>query len=86
MGDSVLCDVDRGVVVLLLQPVQDPPKAKGGHLQPEGARVWPGTVCDGGHSPASSKLEIRCQFINPKRPSAQSMNKIYAKKKKSLTF
>lgn len=52
-GHSILCDINWRVVVLLLQPVQDPPEAERGHLQPEGARDWPGAVCDGSNSPAS---------------------------------
>lgn len=61
-GHSILCDVNWRVVVLLLQPVQDPPEAERGHLQPEGARDWPGAVCDGSNSPASpqGKDQLLC--------------------------
>lgn len=59
-GHPILCDINWRVVVFLLQPVQDPPEAKRGHLQPEGARVWPRAVCSGGHTPASSQGKTSC--------------------------
>lgn len=64
-GHSILCDINWRVFVFLFQPVQDPPEAKRGHLQPEGAGVWPRAVCNGGNSPASSQGKDEVLFISP---------------------
>lgn len=77
-GHSILCDINWRVVVLLLQPVQDPPEAKRGHLQPEGAGVWPRAVCDGSNSPASlqgkdQRLLVSSRFCLWNPPCPQNM-------------
>lgn len=70
LGHSVLRYVNRGVVVLLLYPVQDPPEAERCHLQPGGARVWPRGICDGGNSP--TRLNMRLGLVL-KIPRAKSL-------------